>query len=96
MSAGRRAGRWRQPQRRYACLPNYLRNTGREKLLIEQMALDHPMLKARVPLLDSVARSFDWDETKKSMEDKYGDALPHLRALHDEVFGRTKPLARTA
>ena len=48
-------------------------------MLIDQMALDHPMLKSRVPLLDSVARAFDWDETKKSMEQKYGDALPHLR-----------------
>ena len=83
-------------ERRYACLPNYLRNTGREKLLIEQIALDHPMLNARVPLLDSVARAFDWDETKKSMDVKYGDALPHLKALHDEIFGRAKPLARTA
>ena len=81
-------------KRRYVCLPNYLRNTGRENMLIDQMALDHPMLKSRVPLLDSVARAFDWDETKKSMEQKYGDALPHLRALHDEVLGTRLALAK--
>lgn len=74
------------PQRRYACLPNYLRGNGRERMMLEQMALDHPMLEARIPLLDSVARAFDWDETKKSMSEKYADALPHLKALHDEVF----------
>lgn len=73
-------------KRRYVCLPNYLRNNGRERLLLDQMALDHPMLSARMPLLDSVARAFDWEETKKSMVDKYADALPHLRALHAEVF----------
>ena len=83
-------------KRRYACLPNFLRNTGREKLLIDQIALDHPLLKSRVPMLDSVARSFDWEERRVPMEEKYGDALPHLRALYEEVLGAGKPLARTA
>ncbi|MDO9382446.1 MAG: ParA family protein [Hyphomicrobiaceae bacterium] len=74
-------------ERRYVCLPNYVRNNnGRERLLLDQMALDHPMLASRIPLLDSVARAFDWEETKKSMVEKYADALPHLRALHAEVF----------
>lgn len=82
--------------RRYACLPNYVTGKGRERMLIEQIALDHPLLKARVPLLDSVARSFDWEETKKTMAEKYGDALPHLRALHDEVFSGATWLAKTA
>lgn len=80
--------------RRYVCLPNYVRGIGREQLLLEQIALDHPLLRARLPLLDSVARAFDWDETRKSMEQKYTDALPHLRALYDEVLGRKPPLAR--
>lgn len=82
--------------RRYACLPNYLRDTGRERLLLEEIALDHPLLASRVPLLDSVARAFDWDETRKSMEGKYEDALPHIRALYDEVLGRGRRLARSA
>jgi cellulose biosynthesis protein BcsQ len=82
-------------ERRYACLPNYLRHTGRERLLIEQMALDHPMLKSSLPLLESVARAFDWDEPRKSMEHKFGDALPHLKALFDEVVGPSPPLAQT-
>lgn len=72
--------------RRYICLPNYLRHNGRERLLLEQMAVEHPMLPVGIPLLDSVARSFDWDETKKSMTEKYTDALPHLQALHKEVI----------
>lgn len=83
-------------QRRYACLPNYLRNTGREKLLIDQMALDHPMLAARMPQLDSVARAFDWEERKKTIEEKFGDGLPFVRALYDEVIGASVPLAKSA
>jgi cellulose biosynthesis protein BcsQ len=83
-------------KRRYACLPNYLRGDGRERLLLDQIALDHPLLKSRVPQLDSVARAFDWDETPKTMQKKYGDALPHLKALSAEVFGRLMPLAKSA
>lgn len=79
--------------RKYACLPNYLRGTGRERLLLDQIALDHPILKARLPLLDAVARSFDWDETKKSMQDKYQDAMPHLKALYEELFAPQGRLA---
>ena len=66
--------------------PEPAASSGRERLLLDQMALDHPMLSARIPMLDSVARAFDWEETKKSMVEKYADALPHLRALHAEVF----------
>ncbi len=79
-------------ERRYACLPNYLRGDGRERMLLDQIALDHPLLKSRVPLLDSVARAFDWEERSKPMAKKYGDALPHLKALSDEIYGRVMPL----
>jgi chromosome partitioning protein len=83
-------------KRRYVCLPNYVRGEGRERLLLDQIALDHPILTARMPLLDSVARAFDWDEQKKPMDQKYGDAIPHLRALYDEIMGGAAALARTA
>jgi cellulose biosynthesis protein BcsQ len=84
------------PERRYSCLPNHLKGEGHERLLIEQIALDHPLLTTRIPALDSIARAFDWDETRKSMEQKYADALPHLRQLHDEVFGVAQRRAITA
>jgi chromosome partitioning protein len=83
-------------QRRYSCLPNCLKGDGAERMLLEQLALDHPLLKTTLPALDSIARAFDWDETKKSMEQKYADALPHLRALHDEVFGVAQLRAKSA
>src|SRR5262245_25307056 len=42
--------------RRYSCLANGLTGSGHERLLIDQLALDHPLLDARMPILDSIAR----------------------------------------
>ena len=83
-------------ERRYSCLPNYIKGDGHERLLIEQLALDHPVLNTRLPMLDSIARAFDWDETRKTMQEKYADALPHLRSLHDEIFRVPELLAKSA
>jgi cellulose biosynthesis protein BcsQ len=83
-------------ERRYSCLPNGLKGDGHERMLIEQLALDHPLLATHMPILESIARAFDWDETKKTMEQKYADALPHLRALHGEVFGVAQLRAKSA
>ena len=83
-------------ERRYSCLANYLNGTGHERLLIEQLALDHPLLAARIPILQSIARAFDWDESRKKMEEKYADAIPYLRALHDEVLGTPQLRAKSA
>lgn len=81
-------------KRRYACLPNYVKGGGRERNLLEEIALDHPMLATRLPLLESLALGFDWDEKRKTMEEKYADALPHLRSLHGEVLGGSRRLAK--
>ena len=83
-------------ERRYSCLANYLSGTGHERLLIDQFALDHPLLAARIPILQSIARAFDWDETRQTMEQKYADAIPYLRALHDEVLGTPHLRAKSA
>jgi chromosome partitioning protein len=83
-------------ERRYSCLPNYIKGDGHERMLIEQLALDHPVLNTRLPMLDSIARAFDWDETRKTMQEKYADALPHLRSLHDEIFRVPELLAKSA
>jgi chromosome partitioning protein len=83
-------------QRRYSCLANCLGGTGHERLLMEQLSLDHPLLAARLPALASIARAFDWDGTRKTMEEKYEDAVGWLRALHDEVFGATQLTMKTA
>ena len=83
-------------ERRYSCVANCLNGSGHERLLIEQLALDHPLLAARIPISDSIARAFDWDETRRTMEQKYADALPYLRALHDEVICTPQLRAKSA
>ena len=82
--------------RRYACLANYLSGTGHERLLIDQIALDHPLLAVRMPMLAGIARAFDWEESRQTMEEKYADALPYLRALHDEALGTPQLRAKSA
>ena len=47
-------------------------------------------------MLDSIARAFDWDETKQVLEQKYADAVPYLRTLHDEVLGTSQLRAISA
>jgi chromosome partitioning protein len=83
-------------ERRYSCLANYMNGTGHERLLIEQLALDHPLLAVRIPILQSIVRAFDWEESKQTMEEKYADALPYLRTLHDEVLGTPQLRAKSA
>jgi cellulose biosynthesis protein BcsQ len=83
-------------ERRYSCLANCLAGTGHERLLIDQLSLDHPMLNARIPNLPSIARAFDWEEGKQTLEQKYADAIPYLRALHDEVLGAPQLRAKSA
>ena len=82
--------------RRYSCLANYLNGSGHERLLIEQLALDHPLLSTRIPRLESIARAFDWEESRQTMEQKYADAEPYLRALHDELLAVPHLQAKSA
>jgi chromosome partitioning protein len=82
--------------RRYSCLANCWTGNGHERLLIDELALDHPLLGIRIPLLANIARGFDWDETKKTIDEKYADALPHLRELHHQILGALELRTRTA
>ena len=38
-----------------------------------------------LPLLPDVANAFDWSEERQPIEEKYGAALPVLRALYEEI-----------
>lgn len=71
--------------RRYVCLANTVRPTGRDRLLIEEIGLNHPLLAAQIPASDGIANAFDWDPELKSIETKYGDAVTAVRELYDEL-----------
>lgn len=73
-------------RRRYACLANFVRDNGRERLLIEEIGLAHPVFATELPQRDGIANSFDWLAQSTSMEDKYGNAIVDVRSLYDEII----------
>ena len=71
--------------RRYVCVPNGVRAVGKDRLLIEEIGLLHPMLETVMPHKDSIANAFDWTPRLASIEQKYGDGVVDLHRLHDEI-----------
>ncbi|MGQ0673908.1 MAG: ParA family protein [Hyphomicrobium sp.] len=73
-------------QRRYVCVANGARPNGKDRLIIEEIGLNHAVLQTRLPHSDSIANAFDWSEGLKSIEEKYGaDGIAALRRLYDEL-----------
>lgn len=71
--------------RRYACLANGVRPTGKDRLLIEEIGLLHPMVEAQIPQSDAIADAFDWQAQASTIEEKYGAGAGALRALYEEI-----------
>lgn len=72
--------------RRYICLANYVREAnGRERTLIEEIALAHPMLETQLAQRDGIANAFDWVAERRPIEQKYGAATADVRRLYDEL-----------
>lgn len=72
-------------RRRYVTLANLCHETSQHARIIQEIAVDHPMMKVRMPQLPAIADAFDWRGTPRSLAKKYGAALPYVRALHDET-----------
>ncbi len=73
-------------ERRYVCVANGTRANSRDRNIIDEISLDHPMLAAQLPHSEGIANAFDWDASPKRMEEKYGAGAPAIRALYDEVM----------
>lgn len=72
--------------RRYVCLANYVRDNGRDRLLIEEIGLKHPVLETQLPMRDGIANAFDYvGGNRQSIEAKYGNAIDDLKKLYDEI-----------
>ncbi len=74
--------------RRYACVANAMRDSSRERNIFDEIALDHPVLSARLPQSSAIADAFDFRDDLRGIDDKYGDATPNVRALYEEVASR--------
>ena len=71
--------------RRYVTLANFVEPTGQDRLFVELIADEHPMLATQLPLNPAIARSFNWQPQKRSIEEKYGAVADDVRKLYDEL-----------
>ena len=74
--------------RRYVCLGNSMRGTSREQNIVDEIEIDHPMLRSRLPQSAAIADAFDFRDDACSIDEKYGDATSSVRALYEEVASR--------
>ena len=72
-------------KRRYICLANYVRPGGRDAIYIDEIANEHPLLNTQIPAIPAVADAFDYLFEPQSIEDKYGEAVHPMYALHQEL-----------
>lgn len=73
-------------RRRYVCLANYVREqNGRERTLIEEIAIAHPVLETQMPQRDGIANAFDWLAERRSIEQKYANAVGDVKRLYAEL-----------
>jgi cellulose biosynthesis protein BcsQ len=72
-------------ERRYVCLPNFMRNNGPERLVIEEIGEAHPLCTTRLAQRDGIANAFDWVPQRRSIEAKYGDGAADARKLYEEI-----------
>jgi chromosome partitioning protein len=75
-------------QRRYVGLANSNRGIGRDRLIIEEISLNHPVLETQIPHSDAIANAFDWDPTPKRLDEKYGDGIEVVQRLFTELMPR--------
>jgi cellulose biosynthesis protein BcsQ len=78
-------------KRRYVCLANFVIGSGRERLILEEIGIMHPLLNAQLAYREGLAISFDWLDQRATFETKYGNAVPDIRAVYNEVTGFLSP-----
>jgi chromosome partitioning protein len=87
-------------QRKYTCIANGVRTSGKDRVLIEEIGIMHPMLNSQIPHSEAIANAFDWDPRMKSLEEKYGAGLVDVRKLYEEVLPwldqAAQPVAKSA
>lgn len=82
--------------RKYVCLANYVRPSGQDRIIIETIGYNHPMLKSSLPMSQDLANAFFYADEPQTLDEKYGGALLPMRAVYDELTNRLKIAARAA
>jgi cellulose biosynthesis protein BcsQ len=85
-----------EAKRRYVCLANAVRDASKDRVLIEEIALAHPVLRTMLPQRDAIANAFDYEGRPVTMAGKYAEAARDARMLYDELAPRLVTLAAAA
>ena len=89
-------------ERRYVALANCVRRpglgaqaakSGADRLMVEEMSVDHPLLDAELPQSDDIAGAFDWQPVRKTIDEKYGADTQAVRKVYD-AFAMVTGMAR--
>ncbi len=73
-------------KRRYTALANLCLAKPSHQRLIDDIGAFHPVLKTQIAQSSAVANAFDWERERKSIDKKYGSAMPIVRSLYTEVM----------
>jgi chromosome partitioning protein len=87
--------------RRYICVANAVRNSGRDQVYIDTISFNHPTLATQIPQMTELADAFDWSDERRPIEEKYGQGVGAVRALYEELIatlsaGQRDDQSRTA
>jgi cellulose biosynthesis protein BcsQ len=80
-------------KRRYVTIANCVRRqngagslekVGADRVMIEEMAAIHPIMRCELPQSDAIASAFDWQASRRTIEAKYGPETAVIRAFYEE------------
>lgn len=74
--------------RRYAGLANFVRDNGRDRIIIDTIGYDHPLLTTTLPQSPILADAFDYLGERMTMAEKFGTDVGVIRQLYTEVCQR--------
>lgn len=72
-------------RRRYRCVANFVRQQGPDRILIDEIAISHPIYQTRIEQRQAIADSLDWQEEPLTMDEKYGDGIGDVLRFYNEV-----------
>jgi len=71
--------------RRYTCLANYVRPGGQDRIAIDTIGYNHPVLSTRMPMSQDLANAFFFADEPQTLEEKYASAATEMKALYEEL-----------
>ena len=71
--------------RRYVGIANFVRNRSFDERLINELSVDHPVLKTRIPFSQPIANAFDWSSERRTLHQKYKSDYSSIEKFFEEI-----------